>query len=71
MENIPLLAKRGDLRVRLQRMRRQLLFFEGKYAMVSQAFYEKYRQGEMGFSEEFGVWAEIFTEYLFWKRGRS
>jgi hypothetical protein len=71
MDNIPLLAKRGDLKVRLRRLRRRLFFFEGRYAMASRAFYEKYRQGEMGFSEEFGVWAEIFTEYLFWKRGRS
>jgi hypothetical protein len=42
--------------------------FEEKYAMGSETFYEKYRQGEIGAFEEFAVWAEIFTEYLYWKR---
>jgi len=36
--------------------------------MGSEDFYEKYRQGEIGAFEEFAVWAEIFTEYLYWKR---
>ena len=68
MENVPLLAKVGDPRKRIKRLERQLWFFEEKYAMGSEAFYEKYRQGEIGAFEEFAVWAEIFTEYLYWKR---
>ncbi len=68
MENVPLLAKVGDPTQRMKRLERQLWFFERKYAMGSDVFYEKYRQGEIGAFEEFAVWAEIFTEYLYWKR---
>lgn len=68
MDNVPLLAKVGDPRQRMKRLERQLWFFEKKYAMGSEIFYEKYCQGEIGVFEEFAVWAEIFTEYLYWKK---
>jgi hypothetical protein len=68
MDNTPVMLKGKHSKAHLKTLEVQLHLFEEKYSMSSDRFFSLYRKGEMGAIEEFDTWAELFVEYLYWKR---
>ncbi len=68
MDNTPIMLKRERPDVQVRFLAAQLHLFEEKYSMSSDRFFKLYREGEMGELEEFDTWAELFVEYLYWKK---
>ncbi len=68
VENSPLMLKNERPETHLRTLAAQLHLFEEKYSMSSDRFFSLYRRGEMGALEEFDTWAELFVEYLYWKK---
>ncbi len=68
VDNSPIMLKQKLSEDRIKTLRVQLHLFEEKYSMSSDRFFSLYRKGEMGAVEEFDTWAELFVEYLYWKK---
>ncbi len=68
VDNTPIMLKNQKPEAHLRNLAAQLYIFEEKYSMSSDRFFHLYRKGEMGSIHEFDAWAEIFVEYLYWKK---
>ena len=68
VDNTPIMLKNESPKAHLRTLAVQLHLFEEKYSMSSDRFFSLYRKGEMGSVAEFDTWAELFVEYLYWKK---
>ncbi len=68
VDNTPIMLKGQRPEIHVRNLAAQLHLFEEKYSMSSDRFFSLYRKGEMGELQEFDAWAEIFVEYLYWKK---